>query len=266
MANHLQEIIKEKKVQVIASTHSRYFIDNVPRQSRILIQREGDEREVRYEPTTRFAMGIMSGRADPELNVYCEDNVAAAIIEEALLGNLLKRTNIIPVGSDSQLVSQAVFHLKARLGQHILVIWDGDVTPEYAERWIRNEKRNTPSTYSINWERLNWTFVPGSIPPDKWMVEELNCDQGYQMLSEELRISPQEGKEQVGRLRGLDEHHDVGFELKQSTNIGSSEDAIKILARSLRKLEHDPLKPIRDAVEAVLKGQKVPTERSFLTA
>lgn len=180
LANHLQEIIHEKKLQVIASTHSDYFIDSVPRQSRILIQREGDEREVRYEPTTRFAMGIMSGRADPELNVYCEDNVAAVVIGEALLGNLLKRTNIIPIGSNSQLVPQAAFHLKARLGQHILIIWDGEVSQRDAEGWIKTEKRNTPGIYSINWEKLNWTFIPGDIPPDKWIIEELNCEQGYQ--------------------------------------------------------------------------------------
>ena len=265
LAKHLQEIILEKKLQVIISTHSNYFIDNVPRLSRILIQREGDEREVRYEPTTRFAMGIMSGRADPELNVYCEDNVAAVLIEQALPGSLLKRTNIIPVGSDSQLVSQATFHLKAKLGRHILIIWDGEVSKEATEQWIKDAKKNTPEIYSMKWERLNWTYIPGGIPPDKWIIKELKCEKGYQLLSDELRISPQEAEDEIERLCGLDEHHSIGFELKQSMNI-TSEEPIKILARCLRKLDHNPLEPIRIAVQSVLNGQKEPTERSFLGA
>jgi hypothetical protein len=213
-------------------------------------------------------MGTMSGRVDPELNVYCEDNVAAIIIEQALLGNLLKRINILPVGSNNQLVPQAIFHLKARLGQLILIIWDGEVEKSSAEHWIKNQKINTPAKHQIDWSRLNWAFLPGNMPPDKWMIEELNCENGYRLLSNELGIAPQEAAGQLERLRGLDEHHDVGYELKQLTNIGcsigSTEEAIRIIARSLRKLESDPLKPIRDAVDSVLNGNKVPIDREFI--
>jgi hypothetical protein len=97
------------------------------------------------------------------------------------------------------------------------------------------------------------------------IIKELNCNQGYQLLSDELRILPREAEDEIERLCGLDEHHSIGFELKKSMNI-ISEEPVKILARSLRKLDHDPLRPIRDAVESVLRGQKVPTERSFLEA
>lgn len=76
LAGHLQDIILKKKLQVIVSTHSEYFIDNVPQISRVLIQRSNREHIISISPTTRFAMGIMTGNAMPEMNVYCEDYFA----------------------------------------------------------------------------------------------------------------------------------------------------------------------------------------------
>jgi predicted ATPase len=76
LATHLQKIILKKKLQVIVSTHSEYFIDSVPQISRVLIQRASKEHIINKAPTTRFAMGIMTGRANPELKVYCEDYFA----------------------------------------------------------------------------------------------------------------------------------------------------------------------------------------------
>ena len=69
LAKHLQEIILKKKLQAIVSTHSPQFIDNVPREARLLIQRSGKEHTVIMQPTTRFALAYMAGQVDPELQI-----------------------------------------------------------------------------------------------------------------------------------------------------------------------------------------------------
>lgn len=78
LAKNLQEIILSKKLQIIVSTHSRYFIDSVPREARLLIQKAGDKHIITKKPTTRLAIGEISGQSEPELKIYCEDSFAAS--------------------------------------------------------------------------------------------------------------------------------------------------------------------------------------------
>ncbi len=103
LAKHLTEICWEKKFQIIVSTHSSYFIDSLPREARLLIQKAGTEHIITKHPTTRLAVGLMSGRLVTELNIYCKDNFAELLIESSLSGEARKRTRIIPVGSKSEL-------------------------------------------------------------------------------------------------------------------------------------------------------------------
>ena len=58
--------------------------------------------------------------------------------------------------------------------------------------------------------RLNWASLPGASPPERWVVEALNCEAGYQLLGQELRQTPMEAAEIIVRLRSLSEIHQVG--------------------------------------------------------
>jgi len=262
LAKHLQEIIYDKKLQVVVSTHSQYFIDRVPQEARVLIQRAGsDYHSVIPQPTTRFAMGIMSGRSNPEMHIYCEDKFAELLIKQAILGNrsgdLLKRIHIVQVGSNSCLAAQAAFHLRADFGQHILLVWDGDVTQKVANEWLKKEKIGLESSsLDADWNRINYTKFPGDEPPERWVLDELDNTEGHKLFGRELGCDEGSAAELIEVLKASSEHHNVIYDLKTKMNI-DLEEASLTLAKTVSHLSKNPLKPVHEAVNAVLNGQNV---------
>lgn len=256
LARHLQEIISEKKLQVVVSTHSQHFIDSVPREARVLIRRAGNQHLVVSQPTTRFAIGHMSGTRDPELHVYCQDNFAMLLIEQSLSGPLRQRTHIVPVGAESQLAQQGAFHLRAGFGQRMLLVWDGDVKLAEAQNHLNRAELTEELLGSSVFRRVNWAFLPGGKPPEQWTVEVLSCEEGYQVLGDELGETATETAEVIERLRTLDNPHDVGYQLG-STYGTSTDEALRSLVRAVSRLSSKPLDTIRSTVEAVLEGKQV---------
>jgi hypothetical protein len=253
LARHLQELILEKKIQVIVSTHSNHFIDNVPREARILIQKADNQHVVIEKPTTRFAYGFISGQLEPELHIYCEDTFAELLIKYSLSGELRQRIHVVPVGSKSELVKQAVFHLRAGHRQRLLLVWDGDVKASEINTWMRKDCNGTYEAFS---SLINWVSLPGSAPPEKWVVEALNCEDGRQLLSAELQQTAAAAAEIIEQLRSHGEIHHVGYLLSSLTNM-TEQESKQILAKTASRLSSSPLKGVRYAVEAVLNKQRV---------
>jgi hypothetical protein len=251
LAHHLQEIILEKKIQVVVSTHSQHFIDNVPRVARVLIQKANSRHTVIEGPTTRFAYGLISGQLEPELHVYCEDTFAETLIRQSLPGELRQRVHVVPVGSKTELVKQAVFHLRAGHKQHLLLVWDGDVTPHEIRTWMKNECNGQYASFE---SRINLASLPGGCPPEKWVVEALNCEDGFRLLGDELRQTPASTAELLEGLRSLQDVHDVGHQLGKQTNLSAHESSLA-LARAAARLPFSPLGTVQAKVEAVLNSR-----------
>ncbi len=258
LARHLQEIILEKKIQVIVSTHSQHFIDNVPREARVLIQKGAGQHVIIERPTTRLAYGTISGQFDPELHVYCEDTFAEVLIGQALPGDLRRRVRVVPVGSKTELLKQAAFHLRAGHGQHLLLVWDGDVTAHEIRTWMKSEFNGTYESFA---PRINWTSLPGDCPPERWVVEALNCEDGFRLLADELNQTPASTAELLEGLRSLSEIHDVGRHLGGLT-MQSVYDSMRAMAKAASRLPSSPLGAVREAVEAVLNTQQVRAGRT----
>lgn len=268
LARNLLEIIERKKLQVIVSTHSEYFIDSVPRLSRVLIQRANREHIINKAPTTRFAMGIMAGRVRPELNIYCEDYFAELLIKQSLPNDLRSRTHIVPVGSNSELINQAMFHLRAEFGQHILIFWDGD-TRNQAKNWLRDKIKNLISHHEIELNqrlksKMNWDFLPGNEAPERWLIKTLNSNEGFQALGSQLNCPVSEAEPLVTTLLAMRDPHYIGHELSQRTNL-EEEEALQLLARSVASLGSRPLGPIAQTVRDVLANRKIKQTFKILT-
>jgi|GEM_PF-663921 len=270
LAGHLQDIILKKKLQVIVSTHSEYFIDNVPQESRVLIQRANREHIISVAPTTRFAMGIMAGRAKPELNVYCEDYFAELLIKQSLPTDMRSRTHIVPVGSNSELINQTLFHLRAEFGQHILILWDGDQkTRDDAKKWLKKVKKDLIFNGEIDVfnkfkDRVNWGFLPGNDAPELWAIKILNCAEGFGKLRSQLNCSSDSDAEVIiEELAAVSEPHNIGFELSKKF-VFEEEEAQRLLIRSVSGLASKPLESIHQKIKSVLANQKVKQKFSNL--
>ncbi|MDD2297770.1 MAG: AAA family ATPase [Sphaerochaetaceae bacterium] len=263
LAGHLQDIILKKKLQVIVSTHSEYFIDNVPQISRVLIQRSNREHIISISPTTRFAMGIMTGNAMPEMNVYCEDYFAELLIKQSLPIDLRSRTHIVPVGSNSQLISQTLFHIRAEFGQHILILWDGDQrTRDEAKKWLKELRdklilSGEREVYKKFNNKVSWGFLPGKDAPELWAIKTLNCQEGYSKLRSQLNCSSDsDAAVIIEELAAMSDLHNIGFELSKKFAL-EEEEALSLLIRSISGFESKPLKSIHQKVKSVLSNQNV---------
>jgi energy-coupling factor transporter ATP-binding protein EcfA2 len=253
LAKTLQEIILKKKIQIIVSTHSSYFIDNVPREARVLIQKANNTHSIIEQPTTRMAVGLMSGQPNPELNVYCEDDFARLLIQDILPLDIRKRVNIIPVGAKSQLVQQAAFHLRANFGQLILLCWDGDVPDSEANAWIEKDLKFDDN----RGEKANWTFFPGSKPPEKWVIDTLNCSEGYKLVAGELNENNVDHAGGIIQsLVAISDPKDISHKLAEIANI-TQDEAFRIQIKSVSRLPSKPLKSVVDAVTCVLEGRNI---------
>jgi len=251
LAQHLQEIALQKKLQIVASTHSHQFLDALPRQARILIQREGDAHQAIHGPTARFAVGAMSGTPTPELLIYCEDPFAERLIGVALTSSTRRRAKIIPVGSSSELARQAGFHLRAGLGQRALIVWHGDVTDPQALSWVRAALDPLPPA-----EKVSWTRLPGGLPPEDWVLECLAGPGGAEALAREIRCETSRASEIISALGALTDGHRIAHELGSMETL-QEEEAAQKLVNAVRSLEPNPLASLAACIEETLDGAGV---------
>ncbi len=258
-ARYLQEIMLKKKLQVIVSTHSQYFLDSVPREARIFVRRERDRHTVIQGPSTKFAMGGMSEVPDPELDVYCEDNVAELLVRQALPADIRKRVRVLPIGADNQLAGQGSFHLRTRRDQerHMLLVWDGDATPSKVDGFLKNAGLTKEKMDEARFRHLNWITLPRGAAPEKWMLEVLDCEDGYEALRSALNeTSVTVVAGYIEALKNLGEHHDVGYELGRYSGL-SAQVALDRLVMAVANLPSRPLDPVHKAIELVLNGEQV---------
>lgn len=246
LAAILLEIVLEKQLQVIVSTHSRYFLDAIPAEARILLQRVADVHEVTYAPTTQFAMGEMSGLRDPEMNLYCEDEFSRKLIEACLPAEHRRRCRVFDVGSASELARQAKFHQRTQPNLKCMVVWDGDVHTRQIAAWWDASGLN----------RLNWAQLPGNSATEDWVLQVLNQAHGYEKLAVELNSTPRRAREVIGRLRTVPDPHDIPYELAQAENLDRQE-AVRLLVRAVSRLPANPLAQMVQDVRAVLSDRDV---------
>jgi hypothetical protein len=249
LALHIQEIIALKQLQVIVSTHSRDFVDAVPREARILIQAGQDEHALLYAPTTRFAMGQLSGRAEPEMCIYCEDAVAECIISRALSGEQRQRVKVQPVGDKAALAVQAISHVRAGDGMRHLVIWDGDVTENEVTGWLNRNRQHG--------DKVCYWFLPGNIDPELMVVRALDSENGYSAVADELELlSPATARQLVQDLAAVADPHDIPYEAEIKLN-RDKYSAFDCLTKCAKSIDGSMFEEIRRCVGAVLDGTLV---------
>lgn len=157
----LLTLSREKRIQVILSTHSPYILEELPEESRILLLQNHDGFNVVYGVSTEFAMSKIDESNHPELYVYVEDVSAQALVRELILKTeptLLQRIEIIPSGTASVLKTLGQLSNSQKLPFKSVIVLDGDMEDsvgciklpgdEAPERVIFNELKDK------NWPNL----------------------------------------------------------------------------------------------------------------
>lgn len=213
LAEVMQEIALNKKLQIFITSHSRDFLDALPREARIVVERIGNNITTINNPTTMYAISRISAKNTEEMVVYCEDEVAKEIIKTAV-GK--EKTRIICgcIGSKTELLKAVHCHIENKDPRKFVVIWDGDVTDNEIDSYF---KKNP----SLNKEDIKYTKLLGEMPPEKWILNTLDNEEGYKKLSLLFNIDKTEVQRVVEIAKSAPDGHDVFYSIGQEI----SEDA-----------------------------------------
>lgn len=241
----LLRICDERRVQIICTTHSEVVLDHLPRQARVLMQKNGNEHLAVSDVSTRYAIHSMSGQPQPELMIYTEDRFAAVLVEEALAGPNRARIAVQDVGSNAALARHAVAHHRLNGPMRALSTFDGDCTDAQIERWIRDERAERTDIAP------EWLVLPGDgQTPERWTVHELAQQEYLQEFSRELNCDFNTATAHVDSMRVQLDHHDAGFTLSRRTGLDQVE-AQRLFVRAVAR-RHPMLDTLRNQVGTML--------------
>ena len=169
----LQQLALRNNLQVVVTTHSPIVLDAVPENGRIFLQRD-DGGTVSVVPAYRdLIQNALYGRSQDALNILCEDDVAAGILQ-GILDELLPALNLpseaIRIGRDTGM-AQFPEHARAlhKFGQasNMMYVLDGDAVGTEHERKLREAATESAGVFSL----------PGTKSPEAWMWDQLRRDE-----------------------------------------------------------------------------------------
>ncbi|HSN65798.1 MAG TPA: AAA family ATPase [Fusibacter sp.] len=125
-------LCRQKRIQIILSTHSPYVIEELPQEARIMLLPWPQGINVVYGVSSEFAMSRIDDNVHPEVVVYVEDNESAVILREVLAARdietseLLSRIAIMPVGPANVVQILGRLGKQGRLPQKSIAFLDAD--------------------------------------------------------------------------------------------------------------------------------------------
>jgi predicted ATPase len=154
---------RQKRAQIILSTHSPYVLEELPPEARILLLPGPAGTSIVYGVSTELAMTRIDEAVHPEAYVFVEDREAAILSREILASHtesaeLLSRIAIIPVGPANVVQLLGSLAVDRRLPYRSVSVLDGgeDVT-------------------------RGCTSLPGVVAPERQVYEDLKNRQWENM-------------------------------------------------------------------------------------
>lgn len=174
LLEHILSIVKDKKVQVIISTHSPTFVDLLPREALVVLDEFEGKVVPRVSPSKSSAFSTLGAIDHEKINIIVEDKLLKALTERSI-GRLQKyRRQKVHVessglGVSEMLSNQVRAHIQS--GAKVLMVVDGDQQPVEAifqqDPATLSEERKNDVIEEL--KRLNISIVGGSGNLDEWM-------------------------------------------------------------------------------------------------
>lgn len=246
----LEEFAWDKQLQIVVTTHSEKIIDSVPRIARVLVQKAGSSTILTMAPTTRFSLTDLAGHSHEELNIYCEDSFAAALIKSFLDDHIRRRVCVFAIGSASLLAVQAIAHHKARYNAKCMLIWDGDQRTKVAD--LRNAFRGEAATAAST----SWTFLPSEFFPEEWAVRRLSRPPSREKLREQLDLDDVGVDALIQTLQSLASKKETPHRISVDFGVGIDE-ARRVLAKAAAASAPKTKDRLAAEIQAALDGQIV---------
>lgn len=207
------EIILERKLQIIITTHSPEFLRACPKESLVLAERAGDTVSFTHKPNIENAVHSISGKSDIDLYIVCEDEWAACLIEACLTKKQRNIVNINGYGSKSELITKAKTIQKAT-NSKVLIIWDGDAEDSLLKD-VDELSKNLNCIHCIHGIKL-----PGKGSPEKFILESLIEDGSIEaLICREYGLENADWITLKNKLSAITDEHDVFYILGRELSV-----------------------------------------------
>ena len=170
LVQFLLKLSRQKKLQIIMSTHSPYILEELPPEGRIFIRKLSDGgKSILYGISTNFAMGLIDDIIQPDLYVYVEDKESKLLVSRIINGDddLQRKINIVDVGPCNELQTLGKLCQEKKLPVNGIAIVDGDKKDEAPNCCplpsdLPPEKLVFLDLKSKNWNNLDTRFSIGA--------------------------------------------------------------------------------------------------------
>lgn len=251
----LFRLCQARNHQLICTSHSEVFIDSLPRESRILIQRTSDDEISGLNAVTTFtAMNGISHSNHVGLDIICEDELAKQIIIAALDFQEREVVRVSAHTADEELCNAAK-HVQisesssAKKNCRKLIVWDSDVE----DKKIRKAYSKAGGNSKLEeWVRNTaWTRLPllnaerKHGQPERVMFDALcEREEWKEKFAEHLRIDTEKLERILTEMRSSinDEHHQLFYLLAAKVQSNESKVSTFLIDLYVKEKDFDNLR------------------------
>ncbi|NTZ87115.1 DUF2813 domain-containing protein [Burkholderia metallica] len=124
-------LCRQRRIQVVLSTHSPYVLEELPQEARVLLLPGPQGLSVLYGVSPEFAMSRLDDEVHPDAHVFVEDREAAVWLREILASSadtaeLIGRITISAVGPSNVVSLIGQLGRNGRLPYRSVAVIDGD--------------------------------------------------------------------------------------------------------------------------------------------
>jgi hypothetical protein len=126
-------LARQRRIQIILSTHSPYVLEELPQDARVLLLPGPQGLNVVYGVSPEFAMSRLDDELHPDVYIFVEDREAEIWIREILASSdqtseILQRVHISPVGPANVVGLLGSVGRSGKLPYRSVAVLDGDTT------------------------------------------------------------------------------------------------------------------------------------------
>lgn len=195
LIEELKRIAYTQGHQFIFTTHSPTVLECLPPEGRFFLERSTSGTHVIDGISPAFAAGRMAERKSKELVIYVEDQSAKQLLVSVLDANRRRRIDVVEVGSNSAVVSQANARFIDRGVDEraVLFVLHGDQRAALAAHrstFLRRVDAKWRAS-AAEWFDERIAFLPSDLAPERFVVSVLR-EQHLERLADTLGLDPEE--------------------------------------------------------------------------
>ncbi|MDX7791732.1 AAA family ATPase [Aeromonas caviae] len=171
----LKKICKERRIQIIFTTHSKEVFGSLPDDARVFIDQVNGCSNILKGISPEFAFSKLSAESSNELSLLVEDDVAKNIIQMVIPKPLRTRMNIEVIGSASALSRQLSANFNRDKKENILVLFDADqrVKEKYNVNHAYEMTESSDDKDQVKeWLKSKMLYLPGDTWPERWLIDK----------------------------------------------------------------------------------------------